>query len=118
MSKKSFSYTSDAIPEGYQCSKCNLAGVKLWRQYQTFADHIRLLCVDHALENQNVSYTVDEEGYHTEDGHGPCVEIEWLVPAVPDEENETFWGHTSTPQAGWLWWKRLPLKQVAVEIDA
>lgn len=36
------------------------------------------------------------------------VQIGWLVPAVPTEEGDTFWGYTSVPDAGCEWWYRLP----------
>lgn len=35
-------------------------------------------------------------------------QIGWRVPAVPTEENDTFWGYTSVPQAGCEWWYKLP----------
>lgn len=34
--------------------------------------------------------------------------IGWRVLAVPTEENDSYWGHTSVPQAGCDWWGRLP----------
>ena len=35
--------------------------------------------------------------------------IGWLVPAVPTEEGNTFWGYTSVPYQGVYWWDNLPL---------
>lgn len=35
-------------------------------------------------------------------------QIGWRVPAIPTEENDTYWGYTSVPQAGCDWWYRLP----------
>lgn len=105
-----FKYTNGQTPQGYSCSECGAVGCKLWRQYQTLADHINLLCVDCAMEDQGVDYEVDEEGYHHEDICRRCLPIEWLVPAVPTEDNETFWGYTSVPSDGVDWWKRLPLR--------
>ena len=35
-------------------------------------------------------------------------QIGWRVPAVPTEENDSYWGYTSVPQAGCDWWYRLP----------
>jgi hypothetical protein len=35
-------------------------------------------------------------------------QIGWRVPAVPTEENDTYWGYTSVPQPGCDWWYNLP----------
>lgn len=35
-------------------------------------------------------------------------QIGWRVPAVPTEENDSYWGYTSVPQEGCDWWNRLP----------
>ncbi len=35
-------------------------------------------------------------------------QIGWRVPAVPTEENDTYWGYTSVPTPGVEWWCRLP----------
>jgi hypothetical protein len=32
----------------------------------------------------------------------------WMVPAVPTEENDAYWGYSSIPQAGCEWWYHLP----------
>jgi len=37
--------------------------------------------------------------------------IGWLVPAVPTEDNETYWGYTSVPDAGVAWWRALPNRE-------
>lgn len=45
-------YSDKAPPEGYRCSnpKCKSPhGVKLWRQYQTIASEVELLCGPCAL---------------------------------------------------------------------
>jgi hypothetical protein len=34
-------------------------------------------------------------------------QIGWLIPAVPTEEGDSFWGYTSVPQPGCEWWYRL-----------
>jgi hypothetical protein len=107
-----FSYASGATPKGYRCAKCGAEGVKLWRQYQTFAEHIRLLCAACALKDQGKSYEVGEDGKH-DDGRGygyRTDQIGCLVPAVPTEEGETFWGYASVPEAGCAWWYGLPVK--------
>lgn len=56
-----FQYTSEA-PHDYACSKCRLNGVKLWRQYQTFAKYIELLCAECAKEDQGTTGDVDADG--------------------------------------------------------
>ena len=109
---KDFSYTLKGVPQNYQCSKCGRAGIKLWRQYQTLASCVDLLCVDCSLKDQGVNYEVDNEGYHNSD-LGLCDQIEWLVPAIPTEDNRTFWGYTSVPEVGVIWWRRLPLRPTA-----
>lgn len=35
-------------------------------------------------------------------------QIGWDVPAIPDEENVSYWGYSSVPQEGVEWWKALP----------
>ncbi|HOI96943.1 MAG TPA: hypothetical protein PLA19_00355 [Candidatus Pacearchaeota archaeon] len=37
-------------------------------------------------------------------------QIGWLIPAVPAEGNDTYWGYTSVPQAGCNWWDKLPTR--------
>jgi hypothetical protein len=89
----------------YVCSGCGASGVKLWRQYQTMADYLRLLCKDCAEKDQEEKLTEESDS------------LGWLVPAVPTElpnadgdipEGETFWGYTSVPGWGCKWWWELP----------
>jgi hypothetical protein len=87
-------------PVDYKCSKCGAAGCRLFRQYQTFADEIELLCRPCALVDQ-------ERSIRTADYTPGEYEIAWLVCAVPTEDGATFWGYTSIPQNGLEWWKRL-----------
>tara|TARA_R100001463_G_scaffold52426_1_gene103214 strand:+ start:50 stop:304 length:255 start_codon:yes stop_codon:yes gene_type:complete len=37
-----------------------------------------------------------------------CDQIYGLVPAVPDEEDISYWGYTSVPTLGCWWWWQLP----------
>jgi len=106
-----FKYSGGLPPKQYKCSECGNAGVKLWRQYNTLACFVRLLCADCAKADQGVDYEIAEDGMHEgDDLMGPTDTIEWLVPAVPTEDGYTYWGYTSVPQAGCDWWdKRLPL---------
>lgn len=105
-----FNYSDKLPPVNYRCSACGVAGCKLWRQYNTCACFIKLLCANCAREDQGVDYKIDREGYHYWE-LGPCDQIEWLVPAVPTEDGYTYWGYTSVPEDGVSWWRRLPLSR-------
>lgn len=96
---KPFSYTSKKTPVGYTCSKCNASQRKLWRLYNAFFDEQELFCADCAEKDQDESpsnYT-----------NGEADQIGSLIPAVPTEDGETFWGYTSVPENGVLWWHSL-----------
>lgn len=83
----------------YICSKCGVSGVKLWRQYQTIASAIELLCVDCAEADQKKKLNPG------------CDQIGWLVPAVPVDGEPTYWGYTSVPPEGCKWWYDLPMRK-------
>ena len=112
---KPMMYAEGAIPENYRCSKCGAFGVKLWRQSQTFLNHIKLHCALCALEAEGEAGPVDNDGRRDSE-YGMTDQIGWLVPAVPDEECETYWGYTSIPKAGVKWWRKLPTSNGAIEI--
>lgn len=108
---ESVNYQSNLAPAGYRCARCGATGCKLWRQYQTLADRIELLCAIHAAENQGKDIaTLDKRGTIVSDVLPAvrCDQIGWLVPAVPTEEGDAYWGYTSVPTAGCAWWARLP----------
>lgn len=87
----------------YHCSKCKVSGVKLWRQYQTFADHIELECAKCASPDKHV----DEAGTVEYEHGGRTDQIgSWMVPAIP--VGDTYWGYTSVPSQDVEWWKALP----------
>jgi hypothetical protein len=86
-------------PKGYECSVCGDTGVKLWRQYQTFLNHIQLMCRACAERDQGKQLQIG------------CDQIGWMIPAVPTEEGYSFWGYTSVPDAGVEWWKALSMGQ-------
>lgn len=96
---KAFSYTKREIPENYTCKVCGTHGVRLYREYQTFLNHITLRCTKCALEDQKKTEP-DQPSAHS---------IGWLVAAVPTEGNDTFWGFTSVPPDGVEWWNSLPI---------
>lgn len=102
-------YRYSRVPPEYQCSVCGACGIKLWCQYQTFPDHIHLLCGAHALADQKLNGSISEDGYRETD-YGPCDQIGWLVPAVPTEDGETYWDYMSVPELGVKWWRNLPLR--------
>lgn len=102
-------YLNSETPLYYICQRCSLSGVKLWRDTNTFAPTKSLRCASCCLEEQKLSGPVTEEG-KIKTPYGESDQIGCLVPAIPDEEGEGYWGYTSVPQAGVLWWKRLSLK--------
>jgi len=80
----------------YRCSKCGRAGYKLWRQYNTFLDHIRLLCAACAEETEGEMLDLTQQS-----------QIGNLVPAIPTVDLESYWGSASAPGEARLWWNRL-----------
>lgn len=108
-------YQNGEVPPKYFCSNCSAYGIKLWRQYQTFACNVDLLCADCAIKKQKKNFVIDEDGTYANDKGIRSDQIGWLVPAVPTEDEETFWGYASVPQNGVEWWKNLPLRLKGVE---
>lgn len=104
-------YQDGVIPKNYVCNKCGTAGVKLWRQYQTFLNHIELMCCCCAAKDQDKDISdIGADGRSTSETGNKNSTIGWLVPAVPTEDETTYWGYTSVPQLGLLWWRRLPTR--------
>lgn len=107
------SYASGLAPQEYVCGDCGASGVKLWREYNTFLSHQHLRCAQCAMKDQEKTGTVGDDGRRDSgDGH-MTDQVGWLIPAVPTEEGDTFWGYTSVPQAGVDWWRRLPTRRAA-----
>ena len=107
-----FKYTESYCPENYKCSRCGETNCRLWRQYNTFVDHIELLCSKCALKDQKLDGKFDEYGRFinkTDDFLPASYSIKWLVPAVPTEDGRTYWGYTSIPEDGFKWWLSLKL---------
>jgi hypothetical protein len=103
-------YTSATPPDGYRCTTCGVHGCKLWREYQTAACYTELVCCDCAGRSQGEDVSdIDEDGKIAFD-LGRTDAIGWRVPAVPTEDGSTFWGYTSVPDAGVMWWRRLPTR--------
>ncbi len=102
-------YSKTETPPNYKCGKCRATGCKLWREYQTFLNHQSLLCVKCAgQEEGKVVCDIDDAGKIGLERRWRTDQIGWMVPAVPTEENDTYWGYSSVPQAGCEWWNRLP----------
>lgn len=95
----------------YVCDSCGASGVKLWREYQTFADQTDLLCARCAgkAEGKDVS-SIDADGRRESDVvEGTRTDqIGWMVPAITTVEGDTFWGYTSVPPDRVSWWTALP----------
>lgn len=106
-------YSKRETPPNYKCGKCGATGCKLWREWQTFLEHQTLRCARCAAESEKKDINdIDEHGRH----HDPedvfpdrrTDQIGWYTPAVPTEENDSYWGYTSVPDAGCEWWHNLP----------
>jgi len=106
-----FTYESMQVPAAYICSRCHVPGLKLWRQYNTMTNHLKLVCARCA----DPKTAVDRSGCH-KDRYGQKSDqltdiigtTGSLVPAVPTVEGDSYWGYTSVPLAGCVWWKALP----------
>ncbi len=105
----SVDYSKTETPPSYKCRNCGATGCKLWRLYQTFPHHQSLLCAKCAAKDQKMDVSdIDTDGKHGGELGGRTDQIGWYIPAVPTEENDTFWGYTSVPDAGVRWWRSLP----------
>jgi hypothetical protein len=107
-------YKSTKTPEKYKCDECKAVGVKLWRRYQTVLDHQSLKCAECACMDQGKENTVGTDGFIYGE-FGPTDTIGWLVPAIPTEDESTYWGYTSVPPDGVTWWRTLPTKAESVD---
>lgn len=99
----------------YKCTKCGAEDCKLWREYQIFANLTDLYCVKCAciVEKKDINNVTPEGRIKTDPKYSCRVDettdqIGWLVPAVPTEENDAYWGYTSVPQDKVNWWYSLP----------
>lgn len=102
-------YLNGRVPVDYKCLKCGATSCKLWRDYNTFLEHQRLLCATCAGADQRKDVTsIDADGKIPLEHNWRTDQIGWMVPAVPTEECDTYWGYTSVPQAGCEWWRKLP----------
>ena len=98
------------VPRSYRCDGCPRRGVKLWREYQTFADRTALLCCDCAASKEGKGVEVMSDDGCRRDGISWTDQIGWMVPAVP-APGRTFWGYTSVPDDAVKWWSSLPNRE-------
>jgi hypothetical protein len=114
--KKPVNYRQD-----YVCTGCKARGLKLWRDYNTFANHCELKCATCATPAQVAYETKNYTDQNREhlgalDTDGRFMfrggdQLGGLVPAVPTPEGDTFWGYSSVPNEDVLWWYALPTYQ-------
>lgn len=103
------------IPPGYKCSCCGRKDVKLWRSYHPSLGAQTLICAEcvvvygSAPERKHPipAGTILDDNGQWQSEYGPSDQIGWFVPAVPTEDNTTFWGYTSVPEGGAKWWRAL-----------
>ena len=100
-------YLSPYTPVKYKCGKCGAFGVKLWRDMTFFASSVDLRCASCLDQGE-----VDAQGYfngkYGKTDQCDTDELGSMLPAVPTEDEESYWGYSSVPQAGVLWWRNLP----------
>lgn len=101
-------------PSNYVCKDCGASHCKLWRV--AGSSNIRLYCVSCA---ESVSGDRLKLGRNSTDQlyNGGLN----LVPAVPTEDGEEWYGYTSVPQDRCDWWAALPMTTpivVCPECDA
>lgn len=116
---KDVDYKKGAPPD-YFCSECKSHGVKLWRQYQVSESAVDLLCGKCGIKNQTKKgpdacvpeneEIINEKGYWVGEYGSTCT-IGWLVPAIPEECGDSYWGYTAIPKAGAQWWYNLPTRK-------
>lgn len=102
-------YSQPKASDSYCCDNCGKKNVRLWREYQTIASCTSLTCQSCSIIREKKECFVEDDG-RMRDDLGYSDQIGWLVPAVPTEEGDTFWGYTSVPQEGVDWWYSLPWK--------
>lgn len=88
------------IPDYYKCGRCGAEGVKLFRKSATSEPVLEqpLLCGDCTVTEQGHTLNLAE----SDQCWGRC-------PAIPDLRGG-WWGYTSVPAEGCVWWRALPLR--------
>ena len=89
----------------YECSRCKVSGVRLWRDTQMLASLVTLYCLpcglDHERGNMKNSAPARDLAGHLDSG---C--LGYLVAARPVDDS--FWGHCSGPEESVMAWRALP----------
>lgn len=94
--------TKNYLGYDYRCSKCDVTGMRLWRNTHTMLDNVELFCAACAEIDQAKQIARYAE---YDDPFGISCTIGDLVPARPTPEGDTFWGHSSGDCS---WWYALP----------
>lgn len=102
------SYSKMIVPKDYKCDDCGKCGVRLWREYQVASSKTRLLCAHCAKVDQRREHRIGWKSSFSERG-GDRIGI--FIPAVPEENSNTYWGYFVIPNDGLKWWKNLPLEK-------
>ena len=101
-------YSKPETPPNYVCIVCGANSVKLWREYMACFKYVNLYCARcAALESKEDISKIDAEGMHA-GKYSRTDQIGNYVAAVPTNTGDSFWGYTSIPNEGVLWWKNLP----------
>lgn len=98
----------------YECGRCHVSGVKLWREYSTFKLYLR--CARCACLVQGVVFDVDAEGTRPGSWASGLTDprtdqIGWYVPAVRDPDGDGYWGYTSCPREHYALWAAMPTQR-------
>lgn len=100
-------YSKPETPPNYVCIVCGVKNVKLWREYMTCVDYAHLHCARcAALETKEDISDINADGIRT-GKYSRTDQIGIYVPAVPTITENSYWGYTSIPEDGVLWWKNL-----------
>ncbi len=104
-------YLKSASLAKYFCQDCGANNVKLWRGYSSSL--VNLLCAPCAAKNQNEKIEdIDALGKRTNGMGDKSDQIGWYVPAVPTEDEKTYWGYSAVPGPAISWWQNLPTLKV------
>jgi hypothetical protein len=88
---------TQSTPPGYVCGTCGISGIRLYRDYNIGMYAQELSCT-------LCTALMGKREYDPRRPHS----FGWKVAAVPTEEGDTFWGYTSVPREGVIWWDCLP----------
>jgi hypothetical protein len=103
-------YQSALVPTNYKCHNCGVIGVKLWREQTASLNLLSLLCCKCSGEEQEKDVkNIDDQGRVEPETHGRRrYQIGCRIPAIPTEDNDSYWWHSVFPEDGAQWWRRLP----------